>query len=56
MQRALLSASSRSRSRISQSQEPAAGEARVAIDACGICGSDLHMYDGSHPDSCGRRW
>lgn len=24
--------------------EPAAGEVLVAVEACGICGSDLHMY------------
>ncbi|MCL8206916.1 MAG: alcohol dehydrogenase catalytic domain-containing protein [Actinomycetia bacterium] len=25
------------------------GEVRVAVEACGICGSDLHMYKGRHP-------
>ena len=24
--------------------EPAAGEARVRVEACGICGSDLHLF------------
>jgi L-iditol 2-dehydrogenase len=27
----------------------AAGEVRLAIRACGICGSDLHTYEGRHP-------
>lgn len=27
----------------------APGEARVAIRACGICGSDLHTFEGRHP-------
>jgi L-iditol 2-dehydrogenase len=26
-----------------------AGEVRVRVVACGICGSDLHMYRGDHP-------
>ena len=25
---------------------PAEGEYLIKIDACGICGSDLHMYEG----------
>lgn len=25
------------------------GEVRVAVEACGVCGSDLHMYKGRHP-------
>jgi 2-desacetyl-2-hydroxyethyl bacteriochlorophyllide A dehydrogenase len=25
---------------------PAPGEAVIAVDACGICGTDLHIYDG----------
>lgn len=29
--------------------EPAAGEVRVKISYAGICGSDLHIYHGSHP-------
>lgn len=29
--------------------EPAAGEVRVKIGYAGICGSDLHIYHGSHP-------
>ena len=49
MQRALLSAIKQIEIEEVPSQAPAAGEARVAIAACGICGSDLHMYDGSHP-------
>lgn len=49
MQRALLSAIEQIEIEETPSKAPAAGEARVAIDACGICGSDLHMYDGSHP-------
>ena len=28
---------------------PAIGQVLVKTLACGICGSDLHMYDGSHP-------
>lgn len=31
--------------------EPAAGEVRVAIAACGVCRTDLHIVDG---DICGR--
>jgi L-iditol 2-dehydrogenase len=27
--------------------EPAAGEVLVRVEACGICGSDVHGYDGS---------
>ena len=27
--------------------EPGAGEVRVRIAACGICGSDVHGYTGS---------
>ena len=49
MQRALLSAIKQIEIEEIPSQSPAAGEARVSITACGICGSDLHMYDGSHP-------
>jgi L-iditol 2-dehydrogenase len=49
MQRALLSAIKQIEIEEIASKAPAAGEARVAITACGICGSDLHMYDGSHP-------
>ena len=49
MQRALLSAIKQIEIEETASKLPAAGEARVAIEACGICGSDLHMYDGSHP-------
>jgi len=49
MQRALLSAIKQIEIEEIPSQAVAAGEARVSIAACGICGSDLHMYDGSHP-------
>ena len=49
MQRALLSDIKKIEIENVESKAPAAGEADVAIDACGICGSDLHMYDGSHP-------
>jgi D-arabinose 1-dehydrogenase-like Zn-dependent alcohol dehydrogenase len=27
--------------------EPAAGEALVAVDTCGVCGSDVHLVDGA---------
>src|SRR5918998_4209349 len=49
MQRALLSAIETMEIEDVESRRPGAGEARVAIDACGICGSDLHMYKGDHP-------
>lgn len=49
MQRALLSAIKHIEIENVASQAPGPGEAQVAIAACGICGSDLHMYDGSHP-------
>lgn len=29
--------------------EPGAGEVLVRVAACGICGSDLHAYNGEHP-------
>jgi len=29
--------------------EPAPGEVRVKVAACGVCASDLHMFDGSLP-------
>ncbi|RAP77631.1 alcohol dehydrogenase [Paenibacillus montanisoli] len=29
--------------------QPGAGEVIVSVRAAGICGSDLHNYDGSHP-------
>ncbi|XBM33323.1 alcohol dehydrogenase catalytic domain-containing protein [Bacillus licheniformis] len=29
--------------------EPASGEVLVKIKAAGICGSDVHFYDGSNP-------
>jgi hypothetical protein len=25
------------------------GQARIAVDCCGVCGSDLTMYKGNHP-------
>jgi propanol-preferring alcohol dehydrogenase len=31
--------------------EPGPGEVRVAVRACGICGSDLHIVDGTTPTS-----
>lgn len=35
--------------RAGRSTPPAAGEVRIKVDACGICGSDLHEYaDGPH--------
>lgn len=34
---------------VAQAREPGPGEACVAVDACGICGSDLHMFHGHHP-------
>jgi L-iditol 2-dehydrogenase len=49
MQRALLSAIEHMEIEIVESREPGAGEARVAVQVCGICGSDLHMYRGDHP-------
>jgi L-iditol 2-dehydrogenase len=29
--------------------EPHAGEARIAVEVCGVCGSDIHAYVGKHP-------
>lgn len=29
--------------------EPGPGEALVRVEACGVCGSDLHAYEGSQP-------
>src|SRR3954469_5324514 len=49
MERALLSAIEHLEIETVESTKPAAGEARVEIAACGICGSDLHMYRGDHP-------
>jgi L-iditol 2-dehydrogenase len=49
MQRALLSAVEQIEIEEIDSRQPAPGEARVAVAACGICGSDLHMYRGDHP-------
>jgi propanol-preferring alcohol dehydrogenase len=30
--------------------EPAAGEVRIAIEACAVCRTDLHLVDGELPD------
>lgn len=30
------------------SRRPAPDEVKVAVEACGICGSDLHMFRGRH--------
>ena len=49
MERALLSAIEKMEIETVEPTPPAAGEARVAVTACGICGSDLHMYHGDHP-------
>lgn len=37
-----------------QAREPGPGEVRVAVERCGICGSDLHWFLGraSTPDVC----
>jgi 2-desacetyl-2-hydroxyethyl bacteriochlorophyllide A dehydrogenase len=31
------------------SRAPGVGEVQIAVEGCGICGSDLHMYRGEHP-------
>jgi L-iditol 2-dehydrogenase len=49
MQRALLSAIERLEIESVDPRPLGAGELRVAVDACGVCGSDLHMYLGEHP-------
>jgi len=49
MKRALLSAVETIEIEGVESRRPDAGEVRVAIEACGVCGSDLHMYKGDHP-------
>jgi len=49
MQRALLSAIERVEIETVDAPRLRPGEVRVAVDACGICGSDLHMYRGDHP-------
>lgn len=35
--------------RETDSPRPGAGEVLVRVRACGVCGSDLHFYDGSFP-------
>ena len=30
--------------------EPSAGQVLVAVDACGVCRTDLHVVDGELPD------
>lgn len=30
---------------------PGPGQVRVAIDACGVCRTDLHVVDGELPDA-----
>ena len=30
--------------------EPGAGQVRLAIEACGVCRTDLHVVDGELPD------
>ena len=30
---------------------PGAGEVLIKVEACGICGSDRHMYAGEYPTS-----
>lgn len=32
-----------------ETPEPGEGEVRVRIEACGICGTDLHIYHGNFP-------
>jgi L-iditol 2-dehydrogenase len=49
MQRALLSAIEQLEIERVEGRAPSVGELRVAVDACGVCGSDLHMYLGEHP-------
>ena len=34
--------------------EPGAGEVRVAVEACGVCRTDLHVVDGELPEVRGR--
>jgi L-iditol 2-dehydrogenase len=29
--------------------QPGQGEARIAVEVCGVCGSDIHAYVGKHP-------
>ena len=36
--------------------QPAADEVLIAARACGICGSDVHGYDGSPPAAESRPW
>ena len=30
--------------------EPGPGELRLAVEACGVCRTDLHLIDGELPD------
>ena len=32
-------------------REPAAGEIRARVSACGVCRTDLHVLDGDLPDT-----
>jgi threonine dehydrogenase-like Zn-dependent dehydrogenase len=34
---------------------PGAGEALVRVRACGICGTDLHAYNGAFPSMANAR-
>jgi len=47
--RAALLANSRIDVRTVQRPEPGAGQVRVAIEACGLCGSDLHFFHQGTP-------
>lgn len=49
MRRALLYEVERFRLESVESPQPQPGEVTVTVEACGICGSDLHMYRGRHP-------
>ena len=31
-------------------RDPASGEIRIAVSACGVCRTDLHVVDGDLPD------
>ncbi|HTD78200.1 MAG TPA: alcohol dehydrogenase catalytic domain-containing protein [Chloroflexota bacterium] len=49
MQRALLTDVEQIAVESVSTPRPAQGEVRVEVAACGVCGSDLHMYRGEHP-------